>query len=99
MRSAGSGWSWVTLQRPPPEIRTLESGLPLSRMVTRAEGSLSAQAIAPKKPAAPPPTTTTRCPSARIGQWYFASAVAQLQLEVLWVVAELAAEEVHPTDV
>ena len=46
----------MTLQRPPPEIRTLASGCAVaSHTVTRAAGFRSAQVIAAKKPAAPPP--------------------------------------------
>ena len=51
----------MTLQRPPPEIRTFASGCAVaSQMVMRAAGLRSAQAIAAKKPAAPPPAIMTR---------------------------------------
>src|SRR5208283_1114531 len=56
--SPGSGHAWVMLHRPPPEIRTFESGRAVaSWMVTSARGSASLHAIAAKKPAAPPPAT------------------------------------------
>src|SRR6185436_19954750 len=52
----------VTLQRSPPEIRTLERNCaPFSSTVTSASGRASAQVMAAKNPAAPPPTTMTRC--------------------------------------
>ena len=48
----------MTLQRPPPEIRTFSRNpAPRSSRVTSASGAASALAIAAKKPAAPPPTT------------------------------------------
>jgi hypothetical protein len=51
----------VTLQRPPPEIRTFDRTFgDFSISVTVADGLASAAAIAPKNPAAPPPTTTKR---------------------------------------
>jgi len=47
----------VTLQRPPPEIRTLvRNSEPRSKRETSFSGSARAHAIAAKNPAAPPPT-------------------------------------------
>ncbi len=49
------------LHRPPPEIPTLYSGCRVpSKIVTSTFSCCSAQAIAPKYPAAPPPMTATR---------------------------------------
>ena len=49
----------MTLHLPPPEILTLARiWRAFSRMMTRQSGSASAQAMAPKNPAAPPPTIT-----------------------------------------
>jgi len=57
----------VTLQRPPPEMRTLERKWgPFSSSVTPSPGAASAQVIAAKNPAAPPPTTMT-CRAMRDG--------------------------------
>ena len=57
MRARGSRQSWVTLQRPPPEIFTFCSSWDdFSRMRTLLL-EFSAHVMAPKKPAAPPPIT------------------------------------------
>ena len=57
--SAGSKQAWVTLQRPPPEMRTLASrcGVASKRVTLPAWPRASAHVIAAKKPAAPPPRT------------------------------------------
>src|SRR5438874_1471364 len=53
----GSKQACVTLQRPPPEIRTLvRNSEPRSKMEISFSGLARAQAIAAKNPAAPPPT-------------------------------------------
>eukprot|EP00966_Prymnesium_polylepis_P025827 595395-Prymnesium_polylepis.1 len=50
--------SCMTLQRPPPEMRTLRSGCAAASS-TRTDAPARAAAMAEKKPAAPPPTTQT----------------------------------------
>jgi len=61
VNSRASKQACVTLQRPPPEMRTLERNCgPRSNTVTSAAGAVSAQVMAAKNPAAPPPTTMTR---------------------------------------
>jgi hypothetical protein len=50
----------VTLQRPPPEMRTFARNLLLfSSKIISVEGHCAAILIAQKKPAAPPPIITT----------------------------------------
>ena len=59
--SRASKQACVTLQRPPPEMRTLERNCgPFSSTITPVPGAASAHVMAPKNPAAPPPTTMTR---------------------------------------
>src|SRR3989442_1442282 len=61
INSRASKQACVTLQRPPPEMRTLERNCGLfSTTVTFASGAVSAHVMAAKNPAAPPPTTMTR---------------------------------------
>src|SRR6187399_3270535 len=50
--------AWVTLQRPPPLILTLDKSLLVfSTMITSVAGLIRATLTAQKKPAAPPPIT------------------------------------------
>ena len=59
MNIRGSNKACVTLQRPPPEMRTLERNCELrSKSETWQFPLARAAAIAAKKPAAPPPTIT-----------------------------------------
>ena len=59
--SRASKQACVTLQRPPPEMRTFDKNCgPFSSTVTSQSGDASAQVMAAKNPAAPPPTTMIR---------------------------------------